>query len=211
MLRKIKLYGHLKEILGFSSIEAEAANAAEAIRFLLANWPELEGHMANQYYQVKSGSTALALNELHYPAGMDEIKIIPVVGGSSAKQRAFLGAVLGVVAFVYTGGFSGAAGWGIGGMGLSYSAAGTGISVAGAAWASAAMTAGVLLTISGVYEMLNPIPELPEGVNDPNNSFAFNGVQQTARSGTAIPVAYGEVITGSIVISSKTDIDEVVL
>ena len=209
MLRKIKLYGHLKEILGFSSIEAEAANAAEAIRFLLTNWPELEGHMANQYYQVKSGSTALALNELHYPAGMDEIKIIPVVEGGDEKQRAFFGMVLGVVAFVYTGGFSGAAGWGIGGMGLSYT--GAGISAAGAAWASAAMTAGVLLTISGVYEMLNPIPELPEGVNDPNNSFAFSGVQQTARSGTAIPVAYGEVITGSIVISSKTDIDEVVL
>ena len=80
----------------------------------------------------------------------------------------------------------------------------------GAAWVSAAATAGLFLTLSGVYEMLSPIPELPEGVDDPNNSFAFSGVQQTARSGTAIPVAYGEVITGSIVISSKTDIDEFV-
>jgi predicted phage tail protein len=205
MLRKIKLYGHLKEILGFSSIEAEAANAAEAIRFLLTNWPELEGHMANQCYQVKSGSTALALNELHYPAGMDEIKIIPVVGGSSAKQRAFLGFTIFAIAFVASGGWAGIAG--AGGLGIGVG----GITIGGVTtWASVAMTAGLALTYSGVYEMLNPIPELPEGVDDPNNSFAFSGVQQTARSGTAIPIAYGEVITGSIVISSKTDIDEVV-
>ena len=59
MLRKIKLYGRLKDFIGISVLEAEVNNASEAIRFLLANWPELTGHMANQYYQVDVGATSI--------------------------------------------------------------------------------------------------------------------------------------------------------
>ena len=42
MLRKIKLYGKLAKFIGHRVLEADVATAAEAVRFLLANWPEVE-------------------------------------------------------------------------------------------------------------------------------------------------------------------------
>jgi predicted phage tail protein len=41
MLRKIKLYGKLAKFIGHRVLEADVASAAEAVRFLLANWPEV--------------------------------------------------------------------------------------------------------------------------------------------------------------------------
>jgi predicted phage tail protein len=52
MLRKIKLYGELATFIGHRVLEADVASAAEAVRFLLANWPELEAHMNDQHYRV---------------------------------------------------------------------------------------------------------------------------------------------------------------
>ena len=41
MLRKIKLYGKLAQFVGKRVLQAEVQNAAEAVRFLLANFPGL--------------------------------------------------------------------------------------------------------------------------------------------------------------------------
>jgi len=196
MLRKIKLYGHLKEITGFSVLEAEVANAAQAVKFLITNWPELDRHMADQYYEVDVGTTALTLDELHYPAGSDDIKIIPIVGGAGNTGRILLGAAL--IAFAV---YSGGAGLGI----LSAPA----FTKTGIAWYALTAKVGMLLVLSGIAGFLTPVPDTPDVEGDPINSFSFSGVQQTSRSGTAIPVIYGEVITGSIVISAKVDVDEV--
>ena len=48
MLRKIKLYGELAKFLGQQTFEAEINNAAQAIRFLVVNYPKLESHMADR-------------------------------------------------------------------------------------------------------------------------------------------------------------------
>jgi predicted phage tail protein len=56
MLRKIKLYGKLAKFIGHRVLEADVATAAEAVRFLLANWPELEAHMSDQHYRVSIGT-----------------------------------------------------------------------------------------------------------------------------------------------------------
>ena len=52
MLRKIKLYGELAKVVGQKVFEAEVNNAAQAVRFLVVNFPKLEKHMANNYYKV---------------------------------------------------------------------------------------------------------------------------------------------------------------
>ena len=52
MLRKIKLYGELAKFLGQKTFEAEVHSAAQAIRFLVVNFPQLEKHMADRYYKV---------------------------------------------------------------------------------------------------------------------------------------------------------------
>ena len=196
MLRKIKLYGHLKEITGFSVLEAEVANAAQAVKFLITNWPELDRHMVDQYYEVDVGTTALKLDELHYPAGSDDIKIIPIVGGAGNAGRIILGAAL--IAFAV---YAAPAGLGI----LSAPV----ITKAGIGWYALTAKIGMLLVLSGIAGFLTPVPDTPDVEGDPTKSFSFSGVQQTGRSGTAIPVIYGEVITGSIVVSGKIDVDEV--
>jgi predicted phage tail protein len=88
MLRKIKLYGQLAKFIGRRVLEADVATAAEAVRMLVANFPGLEQHMAEQYYRVTVGTYDLGLDEIHDPAGQQDIKIMPVVagaGGAAAK------------------------------------------------------------------------------------------------------------------------------
>jgi predicted phage tail protein len=60
MLRKIKLYGQLAKFIGRRVLEADVATAAEAVRMLVANFPGLEQHMADQYYRVTVGTYDLA-------------------------------------------------------------------------------------------------------------------------------------------------------
>ena len=52
MLRKIKLYGELAKFLNQKTFEAEVNNAAQAIRFLVVNFPKIEKHMSDRPYKV---------------------------------------------------------------------------------------------------------------------------------------------------------------
>lgn len=87
MLQEIKLYGKLAKFVGQRSFQAAVSNAAEAIRFLLANFPGLEQHMADQHYKVLVGDWSLTLDEIHNPAGQQVIKIVPVVGGAGWNRH----------------------------------------------------------------------------------------------------------------------------
>ena len=40
-------------------------------------------------------------------------------------------------------------------------------------------------------------------------SFAFNGLTNTSRAGTSHPIVYGEIVTGSVVISAGIDTNQV--
>ena len=40
-------------------------------------------------------------------------------------------------------------------------------------------------------------------------SFSFGGTQQTGRAGTPVPLVYGEIFTGSVVISGGIDTEQV--
>jgi predicted phage tail protein len=94
MLRKIKLYGKLAKFIGHRVLEADVATAAEAVRFLLANWPELEAHMSDQHYRVSIGTYDIDLEELHHPAGAAPISFVPVVAGAGAVGRIIAGIAL---------------------------------------------------------------------------------------------------------------------
>jgi len=77
--------------------------------------------------------------------------------------------------------------------------------------AKAAFGIGAGLLLSGVSDMLFPVPEMPEfsSEQDPRISFNFSGTQQTSRAGTPVPVVYGEIFTGSVVISGAVDTEQV--
>ena len=203
MLRKIKLYGPLAKFLGKRVLKEDVSNAAEAVQFLVVNWPELERHMHDQYYRVEVAGTDLDFKELHYPAGADDIKIVPCVAGAGGGWgKVILGAALIGLAFA-TGGAS-----------LAYNSlalanpAVTGLAFT-SIWAKAAVYLGAGLVLSGVSDLLTPTPKTPEFEEDPQNSFYFSGVVNSARPGTPVPVCYGEVLTGSTTISSSVDVNQV--
>lgn len=210
MLRKIQLYGTLAEFVGRRELEAKADTVGEAIRFLLCNWPALEQHMAEQYYKIEIGNWNVRLDEMGYPSGTEPIRIIPVIEGAGGDSGAGFGAIaLGAVLIgtaIATGGTSLA--FSAGGFGLA-----TGVTATtGLGLAAAAGNIGVALLLGGVASVLTPTPETPIVDSDSTDasraSNTFSRVGQTSQAGTAIPVIYGEVFVGSVVLSAKTRINE---
>lgn len=200
MLRTIKVYGHLAEHCGKKTFKALARTPAEAVRFLVSNYPGLRALMRDGYYTVSAGAYSLELGQspeqLGYPlSGEDEIRIIPVISGANFFRNALLaiaGAAL-IATAIATGGAS--LSFGVGGF-------------SGGVGASAAVgNLGVGLALTGVAGFLTPTIPTPDIDNDPRNNFNFSGVQNTSREGVPVPVAYGEVIVGSVVISSGLNVD----
>jgi len=196
MLRKIKLYGELAKFLGQKTFEAEVHNAAQAMRFLVVNFPQLEKHMVDRYYKVAVGNWELKEEELTYPNGQEDIKIIPVVGGAGRGfGRFLLGAALIGVGILSGGAtFAGGSFTGVGFLGGATAVAGN---------------IGIALALTGIAEMLTPVETIPEREQDPRLSFNFNGIQNTSRAGVAVPVIYGTTLTGSIVVSAAIDTEQV--
>jgi predicted phage tail protein len=185
MLRKIKLYGKLAKFIGHRVLEADVATAAEAVRFLLANWPELEAHMSDQHYRVSIGTYDIDLaEELHHPAGAAPISFVPVVAGAGAVGRIILGVLLVAVAIIVP-----AAAFGLTSM------------------LSIGLLGGSLI-LGGIAQLLTPTPKVPQGADkqdDPRKSYSFSGIQNTSRQGVPVPIVYGETIVGSVVISAGID------
>ena len=202
MLRKLKLYGELAEITGNKEFDVAVNTTAQAVSFLINNFPQLEGHMASRYYQVLLEKENVGIDELHYPIGESDIKFVPVVSGAGGNLgKILLGGALIAMSFGVGGLFTSPLAFGGGGIG--FASAGLG--------AKAAFGIGAGLVLSGVSGMLFPVPKMPEfsSEQDPRLSFSFSGTQQTGRAGTPVPVVYGEIVTGSVVISGGIDTEQV--
>ena len=203
MLRKVKLYGQLAKFVGHKEFEVKVDNVAQAVSFLIHNFEGLEAYMSPKYYQVKVGDDDIGTDQLAYPIGQQDIHFVPVIAGAGrgGLGKVLLGALLITGAVMAGGGF-----------GALFSEAGlTYATKTGAFLGKFAMNLGVGLTIMGVSEMLFPLPEPQKfsSEEDPQLSFSFSGVQNTSRAGTPIPIVYGEIITGSVVISAAIDTNQV--
>ena len=204
MLRKIKLHGELAEFLGQDEFEAVVKTTAEAVKFLITNFPKLEAYMSNRYYQVLVGDNEIDQGQIHDPVGKSEIHFVPVISGAggSSFQRILIGGALIGASFLFPGaGIFGKAGAELtGGVVTGFAAkVGTALSAVGAG-----------LVLNGVSEILFPLPTPDEQEDDPRISFNFSGVQNTSRAGTAHPIVYGEIVCGSVVISASVDTNQVV-
>lgn len=155
--------------------------------------------MADRYYKVAIDDWELEEKELHYPNGQEDIKIIPVVGGEGGRGlgKVLLGAALIGGAFLFTP---------LSFANFSTTTVGFG-SAAGIAKGVALI--GGSLILQGVSDMLTPVPKIAESEQDPRLSFNFSGIQNTSRAGVAVPVIYGEVLTGSVVISAGIETAQV--
>jgi predicted phage tail protein len=205
MLRKLKLYGQLAEFIGHKEFEIKVNSVSQAVSFLIHNFPEVERFMSPKYYQVKVGNYDIDESELGYPVGQEDIHFIPAISGAGRGfGKILLGAALIGAAFFVPASLGG---------GLSLNAGiGTGFGFAKAgALAKGLVYVGASLVLQGVSDLLFPLPE-PQKFNseeDPQLSFSFSGVQNTSRAGTPVPIVYGEIFTGSVVISAAIDTNQV--
>ena len=203
MLRKVKLYGELADFVGYKELDAVINSPADAVSFLIHNFPKLEAHMADRYYQVLVGDYDIDETEIHNPIGQSDISIVPVItGAGGSAKKILLGAALIAGAFLFTP--------------LAPSQFFNPIVSPGSFAAAGSITKAVVglggaLILQGVSEMLFPLPKPKEFSNeeDPRISFSFSGVQNTSRAGTSHPIAYGEIVTGSVVISAGIDTNQV--
>ena len=205
MLRKIKLYGELAEFVGHKEFEVKADTLKSAVSFLINNFEGIEKYMSPKYYQVKVGNYEIGEDELTYPiVKKEEIHFIPVITGAGRGfGKILLGAALIGVAILAPGaGFMAGGGFGF---------AGAGAMAGKFSFAAMLGNIGIGLVLTGVSEMLTPLPKKHEfsSEEDPRLSFSFGGTQQTGRAGTPVPLVYGEIFTGSVVISGGIDTEQV--
>jgi len=194
MMRKVKLHGKLAEFIGHKEIDVNVNSVGQAVSFLIHNFPNLEQYMSPKYYQVKVGNYYINENEILYPVGQEDIHFIPVISGAGrGLGQVLLGAAL--IGFAFAGGAG----------------------IFGAAFAknlglfAFTKKIGFALLLGGVSQLLFPVeqPKDFKSEEDPKVSFNFSGVQNTSRAGTPVPIVYGEIFTGSVVISAAIDTNQV--
>ena len=204
MLKTIKFYGPLKDFLGYEELEAHVNSVGQTMRFLITNFPELEKHMAERSYKVLINQDQIDESQIMDPIGQATVHIVPVVTGAGGNfGRILTGAALIGASFLFPG-----AGM-FGTYGLGGAAAVKGGILTGIGTLTSAI--GASMVLGGVSDMLFPKPKMPEfsSPNDPRISFGFSGTQNTSRAGTPVPLVYGEIFTGSVVISAGVDTHQV--
>tara|TARA_R100000234_G_scaffold96479_1_gene64778 strand:- start:993 stop:1601 length:609 start_codon:yes stop_codon:yes gene_type:complete len=194
--RKIKLYGDLAEFVGVKEIETEVHTVADAVKCLIGNYPQAENYMMDKSYKVIVNEKLRTLEELHFPTGQSDIKIVPVISG---QGRGFGQIILGAALIGLSFGAFGAFGPGkialADGFTKGFAAASMG--------AKAAFGIGAALVLSGISNLLTPLPD--DSTEEPN-SFQFNSPLNTSMAGLPVPILYGERMVGSVVISAGINV-----
>jgi predicted phage tail protein len=203
-MRAVKVYGRLAEHLKQRVFHAEVASPAEAVRFLCANFPGLDQWLVDSSqdgigYRVMVGKTKVGEEDL----GMfcnDEatISITPVLtgaGGGTGSILAGIGLVAAAILLAPVGG-------GFLGLGANIAA---GSFTLGAAASTAIGAVGAAMILGGVSQLISPTATpATTAQRDPRQlrSFNFSGIQNTSVQGVPLPLVYGKMYVGSIVISA---------
>ena len=185
-LRRIKVYGRLAELVGWHVNYADVKNMKDVYKYLVCNHPEINKHLQENMYRITINNDVVKTEEDLLVHSEGEIRIIPVVSGAWFwVAAAFFGA--------------GAAATAVGGAVF-------------AAIGGILTAIGTSMAISGVTNMLFPqqqpnVGDVNSGLSETDSrvNYSFSGIQNVSRSGVCIPLIYGEVFTGSIVVSSGTD------
>ena len=195
-LKKIKVYGKLRQFLGKPYFMAAVKSPQQAMSFLVANFEGVQKHMNDQIYKVKMGGRVITEEYLSM-TGQGDIQIIPIATGAVPVVIGAIGIGAGAAAAATT--LTGVAGF-----------------LVGTVLSTALTTVGTSMLIGGVTDLLspqNPIPDVSSVSDiDPSirGSYSFSGIQNVSSSGVPIPIIYGAVFSGSIIISSGTDSTQVV-
>lgn len=191
-MRKVHLHGTLEK--HGAVWELEVLTAAEAIAALRANKPDILEDLQHGSWIVLRGDpeTGIALDEEAVCAmqlGNADLHIMPHIEGAK-NNSGTIKAVLGVALIVASGG--------------SAAFLGNPIMAAGSlTWGNAMTQMGLAMTLTGVSSMLTPETESA----DEEKSHNLSGPVSRYGQGQAIPIVYGELITGGTLISGGIDAD----
>ena len=201
MLRKIKLYGHLREHTGLKEVEAYVDSVRDAVNFLTCNWPTLEPQIVQNNYHVLLDEDDVGEEELLYPIGNASISFIPVVEGSGKFGKILAGAAL-IGLGMATGGITFASFFNPAVVPFAPGFASAGFLT------KATIALGGSLVLGGVSDLLTPTPQIPGAEQTPESS-AFTSPLNVSMPGIAVPLVYGTAICGSIVVSTSIEVGNV--
>lgn len=177
----VKFYGYLRKF-GTEFKLVDVVNSSEALNALYCQINGLrKAIQEHKYFKVRVGkryfSTATIKDDvLTELSDGDVLHVTPIIGGSGGAVQFVVGAVLAVVGF--------ATSW-LGGAGVPVG------------------MLGVAMMAGGVATMMTktPTPDLPSRNEvEKKQSTAFSNLQNLVAQGRPVPLAYGRILTGSLVI-----------
>jgi len=210
--RRVHLHGYLGEKFG-EHFDLAVRSPAEAIRLLEANFPgEFARTIHDGMFSIvigdfdrDEGGASIPVELVPFKFSSGDFHIVPAVRGaggmaSGGRGKGILMVIVGVAliatAFIGAAVFAGGAGmW----AGMSAGIMGTSVT-----WSNVAML-GAALALSGAASLLTPQPKdnKVETTGDSRKqSFFFNGAVNITEEGTPVPVIYGRVLAGSVVVSA---------
>ena len=231
-MKRVVLRGELGKRFGRVH-KFDLTTPAEAIRALCANFEGFQEALVTASergvgYIVHVGKAAIdELEEVHNPTGQDEeISITPVLAGAGGRGggigQIFAGVALIAASFLFPG--AGLFGAGFGVFGPLAPATIATLTTVG----TVTSAIGAALILSGTAQLLSPQPaDLPgltsfggggrnDSFNPSNNdpadnrsSYIYNGAVNLTAQGNPVPICYGRMRVGSVVVSagvSTTDI-----
>lgn len=179
----VKFYGALKQF--GTDFKLDCKNVAEVLTALFSQIHGLRQHIQKGVYKVRIGSQYLDNRYLEkglqykLKDGMT-VHFTPVVAGAGAKVQFVVGAALAVVGYA-----------------MSWTGVGA---VVG--------SVGVSLMLGGVAQMLTKTPSMRTGSTEEKekkSSTSFGGLQNMSAQGRPMPLAYGQILTGSLIISQGVE------
>ncbi|MDE2097819.1 MAG: tail assembly protein [Patescibacteria group bacterium] len=185
MLKTIRLYGSLGSEFGRVH-KLDVSSTFDAIRALSALHKGFRERFSTQHFRVIVDKVAATTaEELSLPSR--EIKFVPVVSGAGhGLGTIFAGVALMVVA-AYAPEILGES---LSGIGLSAS---TITSLGGMVSAF-----GASLILGGIAQVLSKPPQ-----QQASNSYMISGPVNTTQEGAPVPILYGRLMIGSMVISAN--------
>lgn len=214
MKRKVHLYGALKKY--GPVIEMNIASPIEAFRAMFANYPETRKVVADGAFKIvvgdKKRGRSLGEDELGFQSSKD-LHIIPVAkgrGGGRGTAKIVIGAVI-IAAAIYFAPAAAAGQASFMGAAMGETLATTGIGSMISYGSIASM--GVSMALSGAFQALSPTPKAQDYAGrespDQRSSFLYNGPVNTVEQGATIPLVYGKMRTGSVLVSAGLSVEQI--
>ena len=217
MENKVLLLDELGDKYGKTHVYYNLKTPAQAIKLLCLNYPEFAkdlaiAHQQGIFYKVQQVGIDLDLSALELPLGSHDLVVTPVISGSGNVGKALLGvALIGITGGLGAQGFGGAL------FGVQTKTA--------LAIAKVGNAVGVTMALQGVSGLLTPQPTLSSNMMDTEGAFtnyaggpasttkgadgeqsyAYTGPTNSTGLGKTIPVIYGKVLAGSLLIGADIE------